>query len=151
MLKKTGRVIRTICILDHPVKGLEVPDSAQIIIPQSQIPGRRNDIYVSIIGHAHQVSAKGRFNAIVSTTVESEDPRKEVAPGLALLGNMVTRFDNIVDTFLPLDDGSANRCFITSSYDASSHFESSTTEILDIYKRIMGEELDVSKVAGVDL
>jgi Rab GDP dissociation inhibitor len=36
MVRKTGRVIRTICILDHPIAGVEVPDSAQIIIPQSQ-------------------------------------------------------------------------------------------------------------------
>jgi Rab GDP dissociation inhibitor len=41
MVKKTGRVIRMICILNKPVKGLEVPDSAQIIIPQKQV-GRAN-------------------------------------------------------------------------------------------------------------
>ena len=41
MIVKTGRVIRTICILNKPVKGLECPDSAQIIIPQKQC-GRSN-------------------------------------------------------------------------------------------------------------
>jgi hypothetical protein len=41
MTSRTGRVIRTICILDHPVKGMESPESAQIILPQSQV-GRKN-------------------------------------------------------------------------------------------------------------
>ena len=41
MTSRTGRVIRTICIMDHPVKGLESPESAQIILPQSQV-GRKN-------------------------------------------------------------------------------------------------------------
>ena len=41
MTTRTGRVIRTICITDHPVKGLESPESAQIILPQSQV-GRKN-------------------------------------------------------------------------------------------------------------
>lgn len=150
MLRRTGRVIRTICIMDHPVKGLENPDSGQIIIPQSQV-GRRHDIYVSVVGNAHQVSAKGRWNAIVSTTVESDEPAKEVMPGLALLERTITRFDNILDTFAPADDGSASRCFITASYDATSHFEAVAEEVLRLYKNIMGEELDLTTVQGPEL
>lgn len=43
MLKHTGRVIRSICISNQPIKGLEGVDSAQIILPQSQI-GRKNSM-----------------------------------------------------------------------------------------------------------
>jgi Rab GDP dissociation inhibitor len=143
MVKKTGRVIRTICILDHPVAGIEVPDSAQIIIPQSQA-GRKNDIYVSVVGHSHQVAAKGKFIAIVATTVETAKPADEVKVGLELLGKMITRFDNIVDTYAPADDGVRSRVFVSSSYDASSHFESTTNEVLAMYKAITGENLDMS-------
>lgn len=33
---------------------------------------------------------------------------------------------------------------MTKSYDASSHFESATDEILEIYTRITGERLDMN-------
>jgi Rab GDP dissociation inhibitor len=147
-LRKTGRIIRTICILNHPVKGLDVPDSTMIVIPASQV-GRKNDLYVTVVGHSHQVAAKGRFVAIVSTTVESSKPSDDVAPGLALLGDLITRFDNIVETFVPVDDGTRSRCFITSSYDASSHFEQTSDEVLSLYRRIFGEEFDLSKPVEV--
>lgn len=148
-VKKVGRVIRTVCVLDHPVKGLEVPDSAQIILPQHQVK-RSNDVYISIVGNSHQVAAKGRYVAIVSTTVETAKPQEEVNAGLAVIAPMITRFDNIVDSFAPVDDGTASRCFITSSYDASSHFEATSDEVLDMYKRIMGEELDMNIKAEVN-
>lgn len=86
-----GRVIRSICILDHPVAGAEDAESLQIIIPASQVPGRRNDIYVAVVSHAHMVSAAGKFIAIVSTTVESANPAAEVAPGIQLLGRVLER------------------------------------------------------------
>jgi Rab GDP dissociation inhibitor len=34
--------------------------------------------------------------------------------------------------------------FVTRSYDATSHFETATDEILDIYTRITGEKLDMN-------
>lgn len=107
-----------------------------------------SDIYVSIMGNTHQVVAKGKYVAIVSTTVETATPQKEVEPGLALLEARVTQFDNVCDTFVPIADGVASRVFITSSYDASSHFESTTTDVLDIYKAIIGEALDLSKASA---
>ena len=144
-VRKTGRVIRTLCILDHPVKGLESPDSAQIILPSSQV-GRKNDISISVLGAAHAVTAKGKYAAIVSTRVEGSSPKPadEVAPGLALLGALLTRFDNVTETFEPSDDGVASKCFITSSYSASSHLEEEAEEVLSLYERIMGAKLDLS-------
>lgn len=38
---ETAKVVRTICILKHPVPGTEEADSCQIIIPQNQV-GRKN-------------------------------------------------------------------------------------------------------------
>ena len=35
--KPTGRVVRVICLLDHPVNGTGGLDSVQIIIPQNQV------------------------------------------------------------------------------------------------------------------
>lgn len=43
------------------------------------------DIYVSLVSNTHQVAAKGWFVAMVSTTVETNDPEREIIPGLKLL------------------------------------------------------------------
>ncbi|RLV89010.1 Rab GDP-dissociation inhibitor, partial [Spathaspora sp. JA1] len=46
LVEKVGeKVIRAICILDHPVPGVDL-DSLQLIIPQNQV-GRKHDIYVA--------------------------------------------------------------------------------------------------------
>lgn len=44
------------------------------------------DIYVSLVSYTHQVAAKGWFIAMVSTTVETDNPEAEIGPGLNLLG-----------------------------------------------------------------
>ena len=44
------------------------------------------DIYVCVVSDAHQVCAKGYYLAIVSTTVETDNPVAELQPGLDLLG-----------------------------------------------------------------
>jgi hypothetical protein len=51
--------------------------------------------------------------------VETDNPAAEVTPGIALLGRILARFDNIVDTFVPTTDGSADKCYISESYDPS--------------------------------
>lgn len=43
------------------------------------------DIYVCMISSAHNVAAQGKYIAIVSTTVETNDPEKEIKPALELL------------------------------------------------------------------
>merc|ERR1712156_1389888 len=103
------------------------------------------------MGSGHQVAHEGYYIAIVSTTVETADPKAEVAPGIALLGSIVARFDNIMETVAPTDDGSADKCFVSSSYDASSHFETTTEDVLDLYARITGEPLNMdisTEIAG---
>lgn len=139
-VKKTGQVIRAICILNHPVSDTNGADSCQIIIPQKQVK-RRNDIYVGCISSAHNVVPKGKYVAICSTTVETANPIQELAPAFALLNPIVEQFISVVDTFEPLEDGTKDKCFISKSYDATSHFETTCLDILDIYKRITGKDL----------
>lgn len=38
-----------------------------------------------MISYAHNVAAQGKYIAIVSTTVETNDPEKEIKPALDLL------------------------------------------------------------------
>ena len=41
----------------------------------------------------------------------------------------------------PNEDGTQNKVFISKSYDATSHFESTVDAVLDMYRRITGKEL----------
>jgi Rab GDP dissociation inhibitor len=43
----------------------------------------------------------------------------------------------------PLENGTKDNVFISKSYDATSHFETTTDDVQDIYKRATGEELKV--------
>jgi len=139
-VKKTGQVIRAICILNHPIPDTNNSDSCQIIVPQKQVK-RHSDIYIGCISFAHNVVPKGKYVAIVSTTVETNDPVKELKPALDLLGPIVEQFVSIVDTFEPLEDGSKDKVFISNSYDATSHFETTCQDVLHLYKRITGKDL----------
>lgn len=85
-----GKVVRSICILDHPIANTDNAESVQIIIPASQVK-RHNDIYVCMVSFAHNVAAAGRYIAIVSTTVETNNPIGELEPGFKLLGNIMER------------------------------------------------------------
>ncbi|XP_045479409.1 rab GDP dissociation inhibitor alpha [Harmonia axyridis] len=144
-VRKKGQVIRCICLLDHPIPNTKDALSTQIIIPQKQV-GRNSDIYVSLVSYTHQVAAKGWFVAMVSTTVETENPEQEIKPGLDLLGAVHQKFVSISDYYEPTDDGLQSQMFISQSYDATSHFESTCQDVLDIFKRGTGEEFDFSKI-----
>jgi Rab GDP dissociation inhibitor len=43
----------------------------------------------------------------------------------------------------PLESGQQDRIFLSKSYDATSHFETTTDDIQDIYLRAVGEPLVV--------
>jgi len=140
-VRKTGQTVRMICILSHPIPDTNNAESVQIIIPQKQVK-RKSDIYIGCISNSHQVCAKGKWIAICSTTVETADPVKELAPALALLGPIQEQFVSISDTFEPVSDGIKDRVFISPSYDATSHFETTCLDVLSLYKRITGKDLE---------
>tara|TARA_B110000208_G_C11754766_1_gene424783 strand:+ start:68 stop:1561 length:1494 start_codon:yes stop_codon:yes gene_type:complete len=151
-LRKTGQVVRCICLLDHPIaKAPAGNEAAQIIIPANQVaaagfPSRAHDIYVTVVGSAHKVApARPRkiYIAIVSTQVETEDPYSECVPGLSLLQPCLHTFHNVCDTFEPVADGSEDACFISKSYDGTSHFESVAEDVHSLYERLTGETFDV--------
>ena len=48
------------------------------------------------------------------------------------------------DTFAPNDDGTDNKIFISTSYDATSHFETTCRDVMDIYRRVTGNEVDLT-------
>ena len=71
--------------------GTDNAESVQIIIPAKQVK-RKNDIYVCMVSSTHQVASAGRYIAIASTTVETANPIAELAPGIALLGDILERY-----------------------------------------------------------
>ena len=49
-----------------------------------------------------------------------------------------------IPVYEPLDDGAKDNIFLSKSYDATSHFETTTDDVKDIYRRVTGgEELKV--------
>jgi len=139
--KKAGQVVRAFAILSHPIDETNNGESCQIIIPQNQV-GRKNDIYVACVSAAHQVTPAGKWVAIVGTTVETKEPQKELEAGIALLGKVDEIFYSVTDLYEPaqLIPG----VFISNSYDAQSHFESSTDNIMALYKAITGKDCDLT-------
>ena len=135
MLRETGKVVRSICFINHPIKGTGDSKSAQVIIPAKQVaragyPARSSgiflsfpysfiDIYISCVSFDHNVCAKGIYIAIASTTVETNDPTNELTPAFDLLGDIMERFDEVSLTYEPIADGQQDKCFISTSYDAT--------------------------------
>lgn len=144
-VRKKGQVIRCICLMNHPIGNTKDALSTQIIIPQKQV-GRKSDIYVSLVSYTHQVASKGWFVGMVSTTVETENPENEIKPGLDLLGPIQEKFICVSDYYEPIDKGLESQVFISESYDATTHFETTCLDVLDIFKRGTGEEFDFTKI-----
>jgi len=140
----TGQLLKAICILNHPLAGTDNCDSAQLIIPQSQV-GRKHDIYIAVVSSAHNVCPKGYYIAIVSTIAEtSANHHLELAPGFERLGRVEEKFMGPpIPLYEPLESGVNDNIFISKSYDATSHFETTTDDVKDIYRRAEGHELVV--------
>jgi len=142
-VKPVGKVIRAICILDHPIPHTHDSTSCQIIIPQKQV-GRRSDIYISMISSAHAVCHKGLYIAMISALVETDKPELEIRPAFELLGPVLDFFTDISTLYEPTGSGKDDNLFVTASYDPQSHFELASEEVLVLYERITGEKLDLN-------
>lgn len=146
-VRKVGQVVRIICIMDHPVPNTPSENlSCQVIIPQNQV-NRKHDIYIGVVSSTHQVASKGFFLAIASTTVETKEPEKELEPALDLLGPVIQKFPAVYDLYEQIEGTDSNsQVFVSKSYDATSHFETTCDDVLDLYKRITGEPFDFSQI-----
>lgn len=140
---KTGQLVRAICILSHPIPSTNDSASCQFILPQKQI-GRRHDIYICCVSAAHNVSAKGKWLAFVSTTAETAHPESELEAAFSKLGPIDKKFIYTQDVFTPKAGLPADNIFVTKSYDATTHFETTCEDIIDVYKQVTGKEFDFS-------
>jgi Rab GDP dissociation inhibitor len=94
-----------------------------------------------MVSAAHNVCKAGLYLAIVSATVETENPQAEIKPAMDLLGSTLDVFITVSDIHESTNDPKAENLFVTSSYDATSHFESASEQILEMYEEIIGEKL----------
>eukprot|EP00924_Labyrinthula_sp_SR-Ha-C_P016875 maker-scaffold_6-snap-gene-17.31-mRNA-1 protein AED:0.02 eAED:0.02 QI:196/1/1/1/1/1/4/62/635 len=144
--RKTGTVIRSICLLESTDKSSE--ESAQLIIPAKHIANKNKDVYVSILTDSQKVCSGKVKLAIASTTIENDlgDPTKELEVAFEVIkskGRILKRFDLASDTYegVAKNDG----IYITTSLDATSHFESAAKDIMRIYQKIFGVQLNLDE------
>jgi len=152
-VKKSYKVVRSIAIMDQGLNSANTTDcpSCQVIFPASSV-GRSNDIYLFCISESHKVAPKGKWVAFASTTVEGDIEGKsaeevaaeQLTDALALMTPSVEIFHDIYDMEEPNEDGIADKCFISKGYDPTSHFETAINDVLEMYQRITGTELDLT-------
>jgi len=153
--KKTGSVVRAIALLDHPVAGTQELGSYQTIFPGGSV-NRTNDLYLFCCGPGHKVAPAGRYVVFLSTTVEEEVlgltpqqvAQRELAAGLQLLTPVTRIFYDVYDTYAPVSDGAKEKVFISESFDPTSHFETAITDVMAMWKRITGKELELTNGPG---
>ena len=97
-----------------------------------------------MVSNTHLICAQGFYVAIISATVETNEPEKEIQPAIDILGEIMDMFVSISDLYdinegtqnnlwiTSINEGTQNNnnLWITSSYDATSHFETASEEIL---------------------
>jgi Rab GDP dissociation inhibitor len=113
-----------------------------------------------MVSSAHNVCPKGYYVAIVSTIAETDaNHHLELEPGFERLGEVEERFFGPpTPLYEPVESGEKDNVYISRSYDATSHFETTTgksvasdiefvltglADVRDLYRRATGEELVV--------
>jgi Rab GDP dissociation inhibitor len=74
--------------------------------------------------------------------VETNDPVSELKPAFDCIGDVLETFVTVSDLWEPIDNTFADNVFVTSSFDAVSHFEGDTDNVLELFKKITGKEVN---------
>ena len=121
--------------------------------------------YVFCCSYTHNVAPKGKFIAFVSAEAETNNLQSELKPGIDLLGQVDELFFDMYDRYEPVNEPSLDNCFVSTvslafcnnkvitslryfrclwklswqSYDATTHFETTVTDVLSMYTVITGK------------
>ncbi|XWS54568.1 hypothetical protein CRYUN_Cryun10bG0100000 [Craigia yunnanensis] len=168
---QVGKVVRAICIMSHPIPDTHNFHSVQVILPQKQL-GYKSDILcidvrkfieaflesgkpkynVNLI--CSYVAPKGKYIAFVSTEAEIDNPKVELKPGIDLLGPVDEIFFNIYDRYAPTNNHGADNCFISASYDPTTHFETTVNDVIQMYSEILERlliyQMDLSAASAAE-
>lgn len=77
--------------------------------------------------------------------METENPEAELGPAFALMGDILHSFVKVYDCYEPIGTGAEDNLFISKSYDATSHFETACEDVLSLFERITGGELNYNE------
>jgi len=130
-----AKVVRCYCILAEPPPHTRESGSCQIVIPAAQAR-RKTDIYVLVLSADHKVTPEGRYVALVSTTVETDNPAAEIQFGLNLLGHIIDKVVTVDEVLAPRTSGNDDKVFLSRGYDATTHFQTTSADVFDLYKRV---------------
>jgi len=156
---KRGSVVRAIAILGNRLPEMERDGatSCQVIFPAGQA-GRVNDLYLFCCSAAHKVAPADKYVAFLSTNVEGpcdgmpsdQVAHRELGAGLATLMQCspIRIFYDVYDMMVPIEGGTADKVFISESFDPTSHFETAINDVLAMYQRIMGAPLKLDELRG---
>ena len=56
-----------------------------------------------------------------------------------MLGPIEEKFVEVTEVMEPLESGQRDKCFVSKGYDATSHFETTVEDVLELYSRITGK------------
>ena len=122
--KKTGKAIRSICLLNHPVEGCEPGKSSVSSFFRKQLvkagyKPHEADISVLCLPWTLKICPKGIYVAVIATTVETQKPEKELKPVLDVLGPVLERFDAVTTLYRVKKATKRQGIFIFTSPNAS--------------------------------
>ena len=143
------RIIRRICLMNHPIPGIGETDSCQIIIPQNQI-GKNNDIFILQLGYGHCVCKKGYYVIIISTFDDKTDINKQLAPAMDIIGNTLECFEKAYPYYEPVNKSFCDNIFISNSLLPQSYFENDYDDIIDIFQKITETKLQFDTVSNAN-
>ncbi|KAK2094393.1 hypothetical protein P7K49_028131 [Saguinus oedipus] len=78
--------------------------------------------------------------------VKDQVEREGNQTSFALLEPVEQKFVSISDLLVLKDLGTESQIFISHTYDATTHFETTCDDIKNIYKRMTGSELDFEEM-----
>lgn len=147
-IKKTGYVGRWIFLLKNPIPNTENASSCQIIMPAKQVPGRKSDIYISCVSHEQKIAPKPVHVVMISGNVSSDDEKtakSELKVARALVGKALQEFFEVSPLYAPSGEVGKDNVWISSSYDATSHWQTTISEVLAMFTKMTGKKVDLNK------
>ncbi|KAI3876525.1 hypothetical protein MKX03_030342 [Papaver bracteatum] len=154
-VKKVGRVARTICIISHPILNTCDSHSVQVILPQKQL-GRKSNMYLRNVQIIVDVGTSSV--ALMRTMLHQKEntlllyqlkqkltiSRQNCILESNYLDLLIKKKIDTYDRYEPTNKDIDENCYISTSYDATTHFESTVTDVIAMYSRITWKELDLT-------
>lgn len=98
-----------------------------------------------MVSSVHQVAKKNYYIAIICAQAESKNGQyeAELKPAFDLIGSVKEKFISVSEMYEPAPGPVTDNVYVCASMSPTSHFEGETQNVLDLYKQITGEDLDL--------